>query len=139
MSIHRVQHDSYMLMGTQMTWQMQGKGFDDARAKRFADPTKVHCWVRTHMIEEDTRGCLRKFEQCGGVLNWTALDALTADRNRFERSSHAWCSDFYNDTALQAEVMAREQRLLRNGGFPSLEELGVEQCCSSGSQAWMAE
>jgi hypothetical protein len=95
--------------------------------KRYPDPSKVHCWVRTHKMTEDLKTCMQKYEACGGKYDHEGLSASNvaaakalADEGT-PPSEHAACSSFYNSSML-SKVMSTEQEVV------NAYDLG--HCCS---------
>ena len=100
-----------------------------AIADRYDDPDYVHCWVRTHEMVDDLKGCLEQYEACGGEhYDREALDdpkRVAAAKARADEgippSKYAACSSFFNST-LVSTVMQSEAALV--------ERYGLGKCCS---------
>merc|ERR1719223_1727060 len=73
--------------------------------QRYEDPDVVHCWVRTHMMVDDLKQCMRQFGQCGG--KWAGPDSLSDERVAAAKkradagippSKYASCSSFFTNS-----------------------------------------
>ena len=94
---------------------------------RLSARERVHCWVRTDTLLQDSHACFNKFVSCGGAWrrNFDVLDASVTSNVDEERSR---CSTYFDDSA-QEEVLRTEQARLSEFGWGSLSALGIDQCC----------
>ena len=97
--------------------------------QRYDNPDAVHCWVRTHMMVDDLRQCMRKYGACGG--KWAGPESLSDERvaaakkradSGIAPSTYASCSSFFSNSSLMATVMRSEAKVMAQ------YKLGA--CCS---------
>lgn len=113
------------------TWRLPGQPTSNwmsaALDERYEDVGRVHCWVRTHKMVEDTAVCLQQYEACGGEYRADGLspERVAAAKATAERgippSSYAACNSFFT-AELMARVMKSEKRII--------DQFGLETCCS---------
>jgi len=108
-----------------MAWQV---------ANHYGSPDNVHCWMRTASLLDDAISCVEQYvATCGGAVERGYQDALASARDArsaHKTSHHASC-DVYFDEKAQAEIMAREEAILKIHGFPPLATYGIHSCCST--------
>ena len=111
-------------------WNHGNKFMSAALNTRYQDPNLVHCWVRTHSMDNDLKKCMAQYGSCGGTYSLDGLkaDAMDKAHNVADASikpTKAWssCSTLFQNATLMKKVMSSEASLL------SKYNLGA--CCSS--------